>query len=193
MSERTRKDLKVDAISEDGIQPFTVTSPRSVEALRGLGVLVEELQYCPPEAFHEPGVSEEIMRMRYEHNETRRRELIKEVKQEYRSICSSPGGLLPVNHHADKKLLEAACPLTCLLSLQRRPDLPIWTILTSTRMKTRRYLLRIYGAPFPLARIHRLHLHLIHPECFTCTLTRSASRAGERTRGHDETARGYEE
>ena len=85
------RDVTLDAISEDSTQPFTVSSPRSVEALARHGILVEELQFRAFEDFREASVPEELVQMRFEHYETRRRERIKQVQREYRTVCSTPG------------------------------------------------------------------------------------------------------
>ena len=84
------QDLTLDAVRDDIQQPFTLSSPRSVDALARHGMLLEELQYRPLEDYWEKGSTEEIARMRYEHNEQQRRERIRQAKHEYKSICAAP-------------------------------------------------------------------------------------------------------
>ena len=84
------RDVTLDAISEGSAEPFTVSSPRSVEALARQGILVEELQFRAYEVFLEKNVPEELAQMRFEHHETRRRELIKQAQHEYKIVCT-PG------------------------------------------------------------------------------------------------------
>ena len=55
------------------IKPI-LTSPRSLEAVRRQGLAPEELIYRHPESFEAPGVSEEIVQLRWRHYEKKRRE-----------------------------------------------------------------------------------------------------------------------
>jgi len=93
-SGRGQQDLTLDAVADDIQQPFTITSPRSLDALARHGMLLEELQYRSLESYRVKGISEEIARMRFEHGETQRCERIRQVKHEYRTICAS-GPCLP--------------------------------------------------------------------------------------------------
>jgi hypothetical protein len=93
------RDLTLDAISEDSTQAFTVSSPRSVEALARQGILVQELQFRSFEDFREAGVPEEVAQMRFQHYDIRRRERIKQVQHEYRTVCSTPGKATPRAAH----------------------------------------------------------------------------------------------
>jgi len=89
---RRAKDLSLDALSEGTTQAFAVTSPRSIETLDRLGMLVDELQYRPFEDFcQDKSAKDEIAALRYEHTEARRRERIKEAKHEYQTVCATPG------------------------------------------------------------------------------------------------------
>ena len=85
------RDITLDVISEDSTQPFTVSSPRSVEALARHGILVEELQYRSYEGFLEKDLPQEVAVMRFEHYDMRRRERIQQVKHEYKVVCNTPG------------------------------------------------------------------------------------------------------
>ena len=86
-----KRACSLDDISEDTTQLFTLSSPRSAEALACHGMLLEDLQYRPLEEYKERGVPHEVALLRYEHNEAGRRERIKQVKHEYRVICGTQG------------------------------------------------------------------------------------------------------
>ena len=51
-----------------------LNSPRSLEACRRQGLTPEEFVYRHPESFEEPGVSPEIVQLRWRHHEKKRRE-----------------------------------------------------------------------------------------------------------------------
>ena len=67
--------------------PF-LTSPRSLDACDRQGIKPDELLARPLQTFIEKGVPDEIARMRYEHYESRRKEKLALVRNEYRSIVS---------------------------------------------------------------------------------------------------------
>lgn len=104
-----------DAITE----PFTITSPRSADALARNGVLLEELQYRSRQHFMDKDMPEEIVRMRYEHAEWQRRERIKQVKHEYKVVCATPGTRLPSRPcpTGSPPSLSVCMPVLCLLPL----------------------------------------------------------------------------
>jgi hypothetical protein len=121
----TGKACSLDDISEDTTQLFTLSSPRSAEALACHGMLLEDLQYRPLEEYKERGVPHEVASLRYEHNEAGRRERIKQVKHEYRVICGTPGTRtwngLPFRVHEDISLflhlyLLSSLLVVCLLN-----------------------------------------------------------------------------
>ncbi len=117
----TGRACSLDDISEDTTQLFTLSSPRSAEALARHGMLLEDLQYRPLEEYKERGVPHQVALLRYEHNEAGRRERIKQVKHEYRVICGTPGTRtwngLPFQV---KKTSPFFFISTCCLSPQRR-------------------------------------------------------------------------
>ena len=58
-----------------------VNSPRSLYACRKEGILPSDLLYRPLEAFVDNSIPGEIVRLRYEYRENRRRELIGTVRK----------------------------------------------------------------------------------------------------------------
>lgn len=90
------KDYTLHDLPNGITEPFTITSPRSVEALARNGILLEELQYrSKQDIMDKDGVTEDISQMRYDHAESRRRERIKQVKHEYKVVCATPGKVFP--------------------------------------------------------------------------------------------------
>jgi tetratricopeptide (TPR) repeat protein len=74
-------------------EPFTLNSPRSIEACARHSVSVEQLNYRPLEAFlqeaEEKGFIASVGHGRYESSEQKRRTKLQEVKREYLAICIS--------------------------------------------------------------------------------------------------------
>jgi hypothetical protein len=80
--------ISLTNFDENRKKPPFLTSPRSLDACDRQGIRPEELLYRPSQFFFEKGVSDEIIQMRYEHYESRRKEKLAHVRTEYRSIIT---------------------------------------------------------------------------------------------------------
>jgi hypothetical protein len=68
--------------------PPYLTSPRSLDACDRQGIRPEELLHRPSQSFFEKGIPDEVVKLRYEHYESRRKEKLAHVRTEYRSIVA---------------------------------------------------------------------------------------------------------
>jgi hypothetical protein len=80
--------ISLTNFDENRKNPPFLTSPRSLDACDRQGIRPEELLYRPSQSFLEKGVSDEIIQMRYQHYESRRKEKLAHVRTEYRSIIA---------------------------------------------------------------------------------------------------------
>jgi hypothetical protein len=99
-----RRKASIDVVDESAAQSFTVTSPRSLTALRNCSLGAEQLQYKPLEDFLDADIPPRVARLNHELFEKRRRERLACVKDEYLAVCrwaETPNGdlqLLPADH-----------------------------------------------------------------------------------------------
>jgi hypothetical protein len=77
---------------ENRKNPPYLNSPRSLDACDRQGVRPEELLFRPMQSFSEKGVPDEVVRMRWEHHESKRKEKLVLVRNEYRSIVAEFSG-----------------------------------------------------------------------------------------------------
>ena len=79
--------------NDDDPEAHTVTSPRSVRALKKAGVVCSDLMMKSLEDFQEPGVLPDIVKIRFDHFKARRQEILRDVMRHYEA-----SGEVPVAH-----------------------------------------------------------------------------------------------
>lgn len=82
-----RRKASIDAVDASSAQSFTVTSPRSLAALRNCSLGADQLQYKPLEDFQDADIPPKVVRLNHELFEKRRRERLSLVKVEYLAVC----------------------------------------------------------------------------------------------------------
>ena len=84
------RNLKISLTSfdENRRNPPFLTSPRSLDACERQGIRPEELLLRSLQSFADKGVPDEVVRMRWEHYDSRRKEKLSSVRNEYRSIVA---------------------------------------------------------------------------------------------------------
>ena len=84
-------ELSIAHVAESRTTPFTLGSPRSLEACKTLDVSMGAIQFRSLDVFlHEAeikGLIPEVGETRFENNERKRRNKLRELKKEYRGIC----------------------------------------------------------------------------------------------------------
>jgi len=74
---------------ESSHQQKVLDTPRTQEACKKLGLILEDLQYRAPDNFYIPGDKKELITLRYEHYERKRKEKLAQVLAERAKVIAS--------------------------------------------------------------------------------------------------------
>eukprot|EP00928_Gymnodinium_smaydae_P048691 TRINITY_DN3258_c0_g1_i1.p1 TRINITY_DN3258_c0_g1~~TRINITY_DN3258_c0_g1_i1.p1 ORF type:complete len:536 (-),score=123.82 TRINITY_DN3258_c0_g1_i1:55-1662(-) len=88
LAERTQGGGRQAEI-EAAHQQKVLDTPRTREACKKLGLILEDLQYRAPESFHIPGDKKELQNLRFEHYEKKRKEKLAQVLAERAKVIAT--------------------------------------------------------------------------------------------------------